>query len=254
MTVHCVQARGCERLVRRLGGYATLDVEEAQALANSMWKECRFAPHEHLGLARRPAEGLFVLQSGIACRYRMASDGRRQIVGFLVPGDVCNLRASLLRSVDHSTCALKKVCAAQIRVDAATTLLERYPRVSRALWWMTTVEDSITREWLINVGCRSAFERLAHLLCELFWRLEAVGLARDNQCDLPLTQVELGDALALTSVHVNRTLMEMRRARLISLERGRLELINRRALEAAAEFDPHYLYLGTGDPSLSAAA
>jgi len=139
--------------------------------------------------------------------------------------------------------ALGAVTASLIRHDVAMELLDRFPRLARALWWTTVVEDSITREWVVNVGHRTAFERVAHLLCEVFSRLEAVGLADGNKCELPLTQMELGDTLALSSVHVNRTLMYMRRSNLLRLQGGLLELIDRPALEAAAGFDPAYLHL-----------
>jgi CRP-like cAMP-binding protein len=149
--------------------------------------------------------------------------------------------------MDHSIGALSPVAAALIPSDAAMSLIDRHARLSRALWWTTIVEDSITRQWVVNVGYRSAFERMAHLLCEVFWRLEAVGLTRDNQCDLPLTQLELGDSLALSAVHVNRTLMEMRRSNLVRVMGGKLELLDRRALELAAGFDPNYLHLDGGN-------
>lgn len=99
------------------------------------------------------------------------------------------------------------------------------------------------REWIVNVGYRTALERVAHLLCEIYWRLDAVGLAQGNSCDMPLTQQDLADALALSSVHVNRTLMALRRAGLLRLQAGRLELLDGRALQMAAGFDPYYLHL-----------
>src|SRR5690606_16608287 len=101
---------------------------------------------------------------------------------------------------------------------------------------------------LVNVGYRSAYERVAHLLCELYWRLAAVGLAQDDRCRLPLTQTELGDAVALSAVHINRTLMGMRRAGLVRMRGGTLELLDRDALQAAAGFDPGYLHLGRAPP------
>jgi hypothetical protein len=103
------------------------------------------------------------------------------------------------------------------------------------------------------VGYRSALQRVAHLFCEVFWRLEAVGLTRDNLCQLPLTQIELGDTLALSSVHVNRTLMYMRRANLVRLHRGQLEILDRSGLTAAAGFDPNYLHLEGGNTAVFSA-
>jgi CRP-like cAMP-binding protein len=216
--------------------------------------ERHFAPGEDLIHERKQTEGVFVIAEGFACRYKLLKDGRRQIVGFLLPGDMCDLRVFLLKRMDHSIAALSAVSAALIPPESALDLLDRFPRLTRALWWTTAVEDSITREWVVNVGYRTAFERVAHLFCEIFWRLEAVGLAHDNKCPLPLTQIELGDTLALSSVHVNRTLMHMRREELVRLHRGQLELLNRKALEQAAGFDPNYLHLEGGNPGAFKAA
>ena len=240
---------GPDHLLRKLEKFCPISDRERQALADSMSLDRRFEPGENLIHERKPTEGVFVIVDGFACRYKLLADGRRQIVGVLLPGDLCDLRGILLRRMDHSISALSTVDAALITPDCAADLLDRSPRLTRALWWTTAVEDAITREWVVNVGYRTAFERVAHLFCEIFWRLEAVGLARDNQCRLPLTQIELGDTLALSSVHVNRTLMYMRRANLVTLQRGQLELLDRRALEAAAGFDAHYLHLDGCNPA-----
>jgi CRP-like cAMP-binding protein len=240
--------RRLERLLRKLERFSPIGGEEQRALCAAISSEHMFAPGEDLIHEHRPTGGVFVIVDGFACRYKLLPNGRRQIVGFLLPGDMCDLRVFLLRHMDHSIAALGPVTALLIPPEAALELLESSTRLTRALWWSTVVEDSITREWIVNVGHRSAFERVAHLFCEIFWRLEAVGLARDNQCHLPLTQIELGDTLALSSVHINRTLMGMRRANLVNLHRGQLELLDRPALEHAAGFDPTYLHLEGGNP------
>lgn len=236
-----------EHLLRKLERFCLLGEEEKRALGAAMTMERQFAAREDLIHERKPTEGVFVIVDGFACRYKILPNGRRQIVGFLLPGDMCDLRVFLLKRMDHSICALSTVTATLIPPEAAMDLLERFPRLTRALWWTTIVEDSITREWVVNVGYRTALERVAHLFCETFHRLEAVGLTRTNQCRLPLTQIELGDTLALSSVHINRTLMYMRRENLVRLHRGQLELLNRRGLELAAGFDPNYLHLEGGN-------
>lgn len=241
-TEACTRRRP-ERLLRKLERFCSISEEEQRALLGAISAERTFAPGADLIHEHRPTEGVFVIVDGFACRYKLLPSGRRQIIGFLLPGDMCDLRVFLLRRMDHSIAALGPVSALLIPPDAALDLLESSTRLTRALWWTTVVEDSITREWIVNVGYRSAFERVAHLFCEIFWRLESVGLTRDNQCHLPLTQIELGDTLALSSVHINRTLMGMRRAHLVNLHRGHLELLNRPALERAAGFDPTYLHL-----------
>jgi CRP-like cAMP-binding protein len=138
--------------------------------------------------------------------------------------------------------------AALISRQSMDDLTERFPRLTRAFWWMTLVEESVTREWVVNVGNRTAFERVAHLFCELFVRLQAVGLTRGDNCELPLTQHEIGETLALSTVHVNRTLMELRRTGLVTFQSRRLVIHNFAALQSAAGFDRGYLHLG-GQPS-----
>lgn len=223
---------------------------ERRAFTNHLLPDRTFLAGEDMVNQSRPTEGVFVILEGFACRYKLLRDGRRQIVGFLLPGDLCDLRTLLLRRMDHSISALSLVTAAALSPSAVADLICTQPRLTRALWSMTAVEDSITREWVVNVGYRTAFERVAHLFCEVYWRLEAVGLTGRNQCRLPMTQIELGDTLALSSVHVNRTLMHMRRTDLVKLQGGMLEFPSRQALEEAAGFDPMYLHLDGGNPQL----
>jgi CRP-like cAMP-binding protein len=122
-------------------------------------------------------------------------------------------------------------------------LMHTYPALTRALWWSTLVEEAIAREWLVNVGQRNALERMAHLFCELLYRFRAVGLNQGLSCTLPLTQVELAETLGLSSVHVNRTLQELRRQKLITLNGGTLTIQNLRALEDLSFFNADYLHL-----------
>jgi CRP-like cAMP-binding protein len=78
----------------------------------------------------------------------------------------------------------------------------------------------VFREWVVNVGRREAYGRIAHLLCEVYVRLRAVGLANGQSYLMPVTQAELGDATGMSTVHVNRTLQELRRDGLISTPRS----------------------------------
>jgi CRP-like cAMP-binding protein len=236
------------RLLHRLEGFGKLRDEERQGLIDAVARERQFAAREDLIQQRKHSEGVHIILSGFACRYKLLPDGRRQILGFLLPGDLCDMRGFLLRRMDHSIGALTQVSTALIPSEALHGLLSRFPGFAHTLWCSTVIEDSVTREWIVNVGTRSAFERVAHLFCELFWRLEAIGMTRDNECDLPITQVELGDTLALSSVHVNRTVMDMRRTGLVRLHSGRLELLDREALRSAAGFDPGYLHLDGCNP------
>ncbi|WP_375382895.1 Crp/Fnr family transcriptional regulator, partial [uncultured Sphingomonas sp.] len=132
---------------------------------------------------------------------------------------------------------------AQIPAYVVERLREDCPSIAQAFRWNDLVNASIQNEWLLNIGQRSAYERLGHLLVELFCRLRTAGLVNGESCDLPLTQNDLADATGLTSVHVNRTLMDFRRQGLVELERRRLRLPDMPAMMAATGFNPLYLHL-----------
>lgn len=240
-------------LIRKLEHCALLSTEDKRALENACGSVRHLGPRTSLVAEGDPAQRVNVILEGFACRYRLQSDGRRQMVGLLLPGDMCDIRICILSRMDHSIGTLSTVRAAQIPRETADLLLERYPRLARAFWWSTLVEESITREWVVNVGHRTAFERMAHLFCEIFERLHTVGLTRGDTCDLPLTQAELSDALALSAVHVNRVLMEMRHNQLITLRNQQLTLHDYHALRIIAGFDARYLHLdGIKGPSFTA--
>ena len=96
---------------------------------------------------------------------------------------------------------------------------------------------------MVGIGRREAYARIAHLLCELFVRLRAVGLTDGDTCEIPITQVKLGDALGLSAVHVNRTLQEIQGDALISMHGGAMKVEDWERLRAAGEFDAMYLHL-----------
>ena len=187
-------------------------------------------------------EGLFVLLDGFACRYKLRENGARQIMSFLLPGDLCDLDGSLLQRMDHgigtlSTCSVGRLPPEQVRE------LQRHPSFGRTLRMAALTEEAIQREWIVNIGRRSAVERLAHLLCELLVRLRAVGLASGNSFDLPITQIDLADTTGMTSVHVNRSLGELRRLGLIERKGKRLTILDLPRLMDVAEFQADYLHL-----------
>ena len=111
------------------------------------------------------------------------------------------------------------------------------------MWRDTLIDAAIFREWMVGMGRRSAYTRIAHVLCEVLVRLRAVGLANRLECELPITQAELGDALGLSTVHVNRSVQELRGDGLIELRRGSLTVLNWDGLKKAGGFDPTYLHL-----------
>jgi CRP-like cAMP-binding protein len=152
--------------------------------------------------------------------------------------------------MDHSLAATVASTVAFIKHEDIKALIRRSPTTGDLLWRDTLVDAAIFRAWMVGLGQRSAKGHMAHLVCEVFTRLRAIGLTTGNACSLPLTQSELGEALGLSNVHVNRTLQELRAEGLLQFQKGQLQILNWQGLKEAAQFDPTYLQLR--DPSLAA--
>lgn len=189
------------------------------------------------------AEGMIVVLEGCACRYKLRKNGRRQIIAYLVPGDVCDLDALGLDRMDHAIGTLSNCRVTRVGPDVVSDLRRR-PAVAQALQTAARVDEARLRVWLVNLGCRSAVERLAHLFCELFVRLRDVGLVNGNSYLLPVIQHDLADTTGMTPVHVNRSLGALRRAGLIAHKGKHLTILDLPRLMAVAEFDPGYLQAG----------
>lgn len=184
-----------------------------------------------------------VILDGWACHYKQLANGRRQIVGLLLPGDPCDPDVFLLNEMDHTIGAITPVLLSHISGTALQAATARSPRLDLAFRREALASAAIQREWTVSLGCRTGIERLAHLFCELHARLTAVGRADGNTCPLPMTQHDLAEALGQTSVHINRTLQEMRGQGLITLRGKRLTIHDPAALARLAQFDPTYLHL-----------
>jgi CRP-like cAMP-binding protein len=243
-------APGTSRLLQRLSVLLPLSAEEARVLEEIAGPARLHRPHEDLAREGHGSPHIGLLVSGFAFRCRVLPDGRRQIVSYLIPGDLCDARQLLLPAASHTVSTLTAANVVPFSRDALLAAIQRHPRIGQALCWLAMVEELIAREWLVNVGQRTAIERLAHLLCEIFTRMKAVGLTDRGRCELPLTQVELADSLALSTVHVNRMLQELRRQGLVSLAAGMLEIHDFEALQAVAIFNPDYLQPGHPEPGL----
>jgi len=184
-----------------------------------------------------------LLLSGWMARAKDLQSGQRQLAELQVAGDFVDLHGFTLKRLDHDILTLSRCGVAIVPHDRLKELTERYPHLARLYWLMTNIDAAIQREWTLSLGRRTAIARMAQLFCELRLRLQLAGLTHNDSYDFPLTQVELGECLGLTAVHVNRTLQELRRKRLLELEHRRVTLLDVDALESIAEFDPRYLYL-----------
>jgi CRP-like cAMP-binding protein len=230
--------------IRKLEQFSPLSEAEKQAIQSAPLRLWQVASHQDIVSDRaRPAE-VHLIANGFACRYKVLHDGRRQITAFLMAGDFCDLRGLLLHQMDFGIAALgPSTTLAVISHERLMGILEKHPRLAFGLWRDAMIDAAICRQWLINIGRRSAYARIAHLLCEIWHRMQAVGLARDGSFELPMTQAEIGDALGLSTVHVNRTLQQLRADRLIEFKSNVVTVLDWQRLQAAGEFDPGYLQL-----------
>ena len=236
--------QNASRLIQRLSRFQPLSANETAALEAAAGPVRLHRPHEDLVREGEGSAHIGLLLSGFAYGFRVLPDGRRQIVRYLIPGDLCDTRQLLLPAAPHTVSTLTAANIVLFGREALLDLIARHPRLGAALCWLALQEEFIAREWLVNVGQRTALERLAHLLCEIFTRMQTVGLTDGGRCELPLTQVELADTLALSTVHINRTLQELRRQALVSLSSGMLEIHDFAALQSVALFSADYLHPG----------
>ncbi|MFD1789720.1 Crp/Fnr family transcriptional regulator [Sphingomonas floccifaciens] len=222
-------------------GLADDDRAALQHLADSPARTAR-ARTDIIREGEQPRGAMLILD-GWASLYKTLEDGRRQMLAMLLPGDLCELNASMLREMDHSLGTITALTYVELPAPVMEALAIDHPRIASALTWDLLVAAAIQREWTLNLGQRSALERIAHLICEMFVRLNAVGLTQAGGFDCPLTQTDLAEATGMTPVHVNRTLQDLRARRLIEW-RGRSVVILRwQDLCSAAMFSPNYLHI-----------
>jgi CRP-like cAMP-binding protein len=184
-----------------------------------------------------------LLFDGYACRYKGLSDGQRQIMQLHVAGDFLDLHGFLLKQLDHDVASMTPVRYALVPHEALRRITETHPHLARMLWFSTLLDAAIHRERILSIGRRSAMQRIAHLFCELYVRLQVVGMTEDRSYRLDLTQAEVADATGLTSVHVNRMLKKLREQEILTFRGGEVRIHDWDGLARAAEFDAGYLHL-----------
>lgn len=216
-----------DRLLERLNAKAPLGAaEEALVLGCGPAERLRAGAelHREEGAPARPR----LLVSGWACYQRVLSDGRRQIFGFILPGDLIGVFPSpnALRVADASAVTALETLGAGALQRAATVDADRYPGLAQALNEMAAAEEAKLLDQIVRLGRQTAYERVAHLLLELQERMEDAGLADGSTYPLPLTQETLADALGLSIVHLNRILQQLRRERMIELKGGAVTLLD----------------------------
>lgn len=231
-------------LVRKLEtqGLRLRDEELAALLDMPLQVETLRADQDIVREGDRPTRSCLILE-GYAATYKITAIGKRQIVAFHIAGDIPDLQSTHLEVLDTSLGTLTPAKVGFIRHEAINHVCERHYRIACVLWRQSLIDATIFREWVVNVGRREALNALAHVMCEFVTKMRTMGLSDGAECELPMTQAELGDALGISTVHVNRTVQKLRAAGLIRLQGARLTVLDWEGLREVGEFDPTYLHL-----------
>lgn len=237
-------------LLMKLAAGAGLSENDRVTLDFLCRRSRQVTPRSDLITEGERPEYAHVVLDGFACRSKLMPSGGRQVLALLVPGDFCYPNEAILGPIDHTVGTLTPCKIVDIPLPIFENLTSRSPGIRYALNRASLVDHRVLRVWLTNVGQRKAEKRMAHLFCELLARLQAVGLADADGCAMPFRQPELGDILGITSVHVNRSLKELRNAGLATLKRRRLVVHDPDRLAAFCDFDPGYLHLPLHEPAL----
>ena len=236
-------------MVRKLATRTELDDGDRDAILALPFTARTYEAPAYIVREGEPPKGYcsFVV-NGLALRQKITATGGRQIVSIDMAGDFIDLQHLFLNRADHSVQALTRLETADIERKALQQLTLERPNIGRALWTDALVEASIFREWIVNVGRRDARSRIAHLLCELSLRMRAAGVAEHDSYELPMTQEQLGDAVGLTSVHVNRTLKSLVEDGLIERDKRRIRLTDWHRISHVGDFSALYLHLDQAAP------
>lgn len=232
-----------DALLFRLGHFMELAEADKQQLRESVMREARVDKGKDVICENERPDYVHVVTDGWACRYKYLADGRRAILGYLIPGDVCDVHIALLDHMDHAVSTLKPATFALIPRETVNHIFENNSSLAYAFFWASLVEESVQREWFVNNTGRPADKRLAHLLCEMQMRHRAAGLTRDNCIDFPLTQQDLADAMGITVVHTNRVMQKLRSEGLITYDNRLLTINDWEAMKQFGDFDPGYMHL-----------
>jgi len=229
-----------ERFLNRLESFEPLSPAARNVVRRAVQRGPLVSAEKEMHVEALP--DVTIVLNGWICHFRLLDNGRRQITSIMLPGDFVDFGFLVGRPAQTQFLASAPSQLGRIRPRHFTELAEEFPEIMRAALQAASTEAAISRERLISLGLRSAIERVSHLFCELFYRLDAVGLvAGDNCYDLPMTQADLGAALGLSTVHVNRTVQVLRKRGIITMQNGRLWIEDLRELAGLAGFDPAYL-------------
>lgn len=230
-------------LIRKLESLGPLSSDERESVEAMQLVGKVLGPGEQIALEGNEPSHCCLVVEGLLRRYSTLRNGTVQTLSIHVPGDIPDLQGLHLRTMDHTLASIGRSKVAIIAHRDILKVLVKSPRLTNLFWRESLVDAAVARAWVKVLGGHDALGRFAHLACELYARLEVMGLVKDSAFPLPLTQVQLGETIGTSVVHVNRILKRLRADRLLEHKEGRLVITNWERLSEAADFDPGYLNL-----------
>jgi CRP-like cAMP-binding protein len=180
---------------------------------------------------------LYTVLSGWGFRYKLMSDGRRQILNYLMPGDLIGLQGSLMGEMQHSVEALSPMLLCMFERDQLHELYRNYPGLAYDITWIASREEQMLDENLLSVGRRTALERAAYLIAFIGSRARTVGLNGKQAVEIPITQQHIADTLGLSLVHTNKTIRKLMNRELIVWRDGGCEILDLDGLMTLARWE-----------------
>ena len=230
-------------LMRKLEAASPVSKEEEAALLSLPMHVREFPSGQDIVRERDCPSQCCLILEGVAVRYKIVREGKRQIMSFHLPGDLPDLLSLYLKVMDHNLGTISRSKVGFIAHSSMRRLMQEHPRLVDAFWRDTLIDAAVFREWMVGIGRRDARGRVAHLICELVTRMEIVGLSQGKSVQLPLTQVIIADALGLSAVHANRIIQQLRTEGLITWRGKMLIVEDWDALTDAGEFERTYLHV-----------
>ncbi|MFC0103620.1 Crp/Fnr family transcriptional regulator [Sphingopyxis terrae] len=237
-----VRSSALDLFVRKLLSHSRLSRSDQEAIRALRWSRRRLCANEYILREGDRAKACPILLNGFAYRQKMSADGGRQIVSLKIPGDALDFQSLYLRTADHNIQALTPVDLAVFPLREFEQILGPRPDIVRAVLVDILIEASICREWLLNIGRRNALSRLAHLLCEIHYRVRQIGSDAMAAKELPLTQEQLADLLGLTPVHINRTVRALEQQGAVQRIARKIVIVDLLTLRRIAQFSDLYLH------------
>jgi CRP-like cAMP-binding protein len=230
-------------LIRRLRAIGRLNTQDEMTIATLRWEIVDIPPRTDFINEGDIQNRCCLLMDGVVIRSNFTRSGERQIQSVHIPGDIPDLQSLHLRRMDHYVGSVSHCRVAYVTHESMLRVLDNSPKLTATFWRETLIDASLYRAIIVRNARLGSTERLAHFICEMWCRFDAVGLTDRSGFAFPMTQEMVGQVLGLSIVSVNRSMQMLRSEGLMVWDRGRIDVLNWTQLADLAQFDPSFLHL-----------